>query len=428
MDKARSRELFAAAKKVLPGGVDSPVRAYGAVGGDPLFIVRGRGDEIEDADGNRYIDYVMSWGPLILGHAHPAVTEAVRAAASEGLTFGAPTGRETQLAETICEACGAQMARLVNSGTEACMSAVRLARGYTGRDKIVKFEGCYHGHADGLLVRAGSGCLTGGVPDSAGVPAAYAKETLVAVYNDVESVRALFAANAGQIACVIVEPVAANMGVVPPEDGFLRSLREICDENGALLLFDEVITGFRIAYGGAAERYGVTPDLWAFGKIVGGGMPLAAYAGKREIMRCVAPAGKVYQAGTLSGNPVATAAGLCTLQILRSRRGEIYPALEEKGARLERAYREAGVAVGRVGSLLSPFFARERPARFAEVCRCDGEAFARYFAGMQAQGIYVAPSPFEGMFVSCAHTQEHIERTCAAVAAACAHGAERRYV
>ena len=419
MNRTNSQRLFEEAKRVLPGGVDSPVRAFRAVGGAPLFIARGKGDTIEDADGNRYIDYVMSWGPLILGHARSEVVAAVQSAAADGLSFGAPTGRETRLAEAICAASGAEMARLVNSGTEACMSAIRLARGYTGRDKIIKFEGCYHGHSDGLLVKAGSGCLTGAMPDSAGVPASYARETLVADYNDPASAEALFNSNRGEVACVIVEPVAANMGVVPPAPGFLQALRRLCDANGALLIFDEVITGFRVSFGGAAALYGVRPDLFAFGKIVGGGMPLAAYAGKREIMQCVAPSGKVYQAGTLSGNPAATAAGLKTLEILEKYKDEIYPSLEEKGAELESAYREAGVPVNRVGSLLSPFFAKEAPASYADVKKCDLAAFAEYFAAMQERGIYVAPSQFEAMFLSAAHTEEHIGKTRSAIAFAC---------
>lgn len=415
----KSEELFARARRVLPGGVDSPVRAFRAVGGTPLFISRAEGAVIEDADANRYVDYVMSWGPLILGHAHREVVGAVKKAAEDGLSFGAPTGRETLLAEEICSACGAEMARLVNSGTEACMSAIRLARGFTGRDKIIKFEGNYHGHSDGLLVKAGSGCLTGASPDSAGVPAAYAQQTLVAEYNSTRSVRGLFEANRGEVACVIVEPAAANMGVVPPEEGFLSSLRSLCDENGALLIFDEVITGFRVAYGGASALYGVVPDLWTFGKIVGGGMPLAAYAGRRSIMECVAPSGRVYQAGTLSGNPVATAAGLKTLQLLRAGRDEIYPALEEKGAALEAAYAEAGIPVGRVGSLLSPFFAPSAPRSYREVQNCDTAAFARYFTRMLDEGFYVAPSQFEAMFVSAAHTGRQIRSTCEAIVRAC---------
>ncbi len=416
---SRSSKMYKQACKVMPGGVSSPVRAFQSVGREPLFISSGKGAYIEDADGRRYIDYVMSWGPLILGHAREEVVSAVTKAVSRGLSFGAPTGAETELAEEIAAATGAEMVRFVNSGTEACMSAVRLARGYTGRDKIVKFEGCYHGHSDGLLVKAGSGCLTGGLPDSAGVPAAYAGETLVARYNDADSVRALFAANAGKIACVIVEPVAANMGVIPPAEGFLEALRAICDREGALLVFDEVITGFRVAYGGAAALYPGTPDLFAFGKILGRGMPLAAYAGRREIMRFVAPVGKVYQAGTLSGNPAATAAGLATLRILREGKDALDPALDRAGEKLAAAYRAAGVSVNRVGSLLTPFFAKNAPSCYEEVKKCDLALFSRYFSRMLEAGIYVAPSQFEGMFVSAAHSEEDIAKTCKAAANAC---------
>lgn len=412
---------FERASRVIAGGVNSPVRAFRAVGREPLFISRGRGDRITDTQGREYIDFVMSWGPLILGHAREEVVRAVQTAASDGLTFGAPTVRESELAEEILFAAPyAEQVRLVNSGTEAAMSAVRLARGFTGRDKIVKFAGNYHGHADGLLVRAGSGCMTGAVPDSLGVPAGYARETLVARYNDVQSVRELFAANRGKIACVIVEPVAANMGVVPPADGFLQELRTVCDKEGALLIFDEVITGFRVAYGGAAQRYGVSPDLAVFGKIVGGGMPLAAYAGRREIMQCVAPLGKVYQAGTLSGNPVATAAGLATLRILRAERDSLYADLERKGAALDSAYAHAGVPCARVGSILTPFFAPLAPQNAEHASACDTAAFAAYFNAMLDRGIYVAPSQFEAMFVSAAHTDEDIARAAEAVREACA--------
>lgn len=407
-----SAALFERAKVVIPGGVNSPVRAYRAVGGTPPFIARGEGDTIYDADGNAYTDYVMSWGPLVLGHARREVVAAVQAAAERGTSFGAPTAAEVELAEEIRAACPhVELVRLVNSGTEATMSAIRAARGFTGRDLVVKFAGCYHGHSDGLLVKAGSGCLTGASPDSAGVPAAYANCTLVAEYNSAESVSRLFAANPNQIACVIVEPVAANMGVVPPQGNFLRELRRLCDENGALLIFDEVITGFRVARGGAAELYGVKPDLAAYGKIVGGGLPLAAYGGRRDVMEFVAPLGPVYQAGTLSGNPVATAAGLAALRILRKGKAEIYPALEEKGAFLEKAFAEAGVPCGRVGSVLTPFFAERAPQNYAEAAKCDTKKFAAYFHAMLNAGEYVAPSQFEGMFVSFAHTQEHLERT-----------------
>lgn len=413
---SESERLFEEAQTILPGGVNSPVRAFRAVHAVPRFLVRGKGDTVWDADGDSYTDYVMSWGPLVLGHAREEVVREVCEAAAQGLTFGAPTGRETRLAEEIRFACPhMEMLRLVNSGTEATMSAIRVARGFTGRDKIIKFEGCYHGHSDGLLVKAGSGCLTGASPDSLGVPASYAQNTLVAQYNDAESVRRLFLANEGEIACVIVEPVAANMGVVPPEEGFLQALRKLCDEFGALLIFDEVITGFRVAYGGAAELYGVKPDLAAYGKIVGGGMPLAVYGGRKDAMSLVAPLGKVYQAGTLSGNPVATAAGLATLRILRENKEIVYPKIERNAALLEEAYREAGVPVNRVGSLLSPFFCESAPRSFADVCTCDTEAFARYFNAMLGRGEYVAPSQFEAMFVSFAHTGEHIRRTCSAI-------------
>ena len=408
---------FERAKRILPGGVNSPVRAFRAVGRDPVFIERGEGAFIVDRAGNAYLDYVMSWGPLILGHAREEVVRAVTSAAAKGLTFGAPTARETELAEEIAYAAPyMERVRLVSSGTEAAMSAVRLARGYTGRDKLIKFAGNYHGHSDGLLVRAGSGCMTGAVPDSLGVPAAYAAQTLVAEYNDLAGVQALFEENFGQVACVIVEPVAANMGVVPPKEGFLAGLRALCDKYGALLIFDEVITGFRVAYGGAAARYSVTPDLAAFGKIVGGGMPLAAYGGRREVMELVAPLGGVYQAGTLSGNPVATAAGLATLAILRENRDKIYPQLEEGGALLQAAFARAGVPAGRVGSILTPFFAPRAPENYAQATSCDTRAFARYFNAMLQAGIYVAPSQFEAMFLSAAHTPEHLSATERAIA------------
>ena len=405
----------------MPGGVNSPVRAFRAVGMTPRFIVRGTGDCIYDADGKEYIDYVMSWGPLLLGHAREEVVKAVKEAAENGLTFGAPTGRETELAEEIQNACPhMEMLRLVNSGTEATMSAIRVARGYTRRDKIIKFEGCYHGHSDGLLVKAGSGCLTGAAPDSAGVPASYAQNTLVAQYNDLRSVENLFQANPGEIACVIVEPVAANMGVVPPKNGFLEGLRELCDRDGALLIFDEVITGFRVAFGGAAELFGVRPDLAAYGKIVGGGMPLAVYGGRRDVMSLIAPLGSVYQAGTLSGNPIATAAGLATLRFLRKNKDNVYAEIEQKAKKLEDAYCKAGIAVNRVGSLLSPFFTKKSPTGFSDVKQCDLQKFAKYFGGMLGRGNYVAPSQFEAMFVSFAHTDEHIGKTCKDIAEACA--------
>lgn len=407
----KSIALFTEAKELIPGGVNSPVRAFRAVGQNPLFIKRGKGAYIYDVDDNQYIDYVCSWGPLILGHANQRVLEAVQKACGDGLTFGAPTERESRLAGLIIDAVGAiEMVRLVSSGTEAVMSAIRAARGFTGRDRIVKFRGNYHGHSDGLLVKAGSGLLTESIPDSAGVPAGYAENTLLADYNSLASVEALFEKCGEEIAAIVVEPVAANMGVVPPKEGFLEGLREITKKYGALLIFDEVITGFRIAYGGAGEYYGVEPDLVTLGKIVGGGMPLAAYGGRRDIMEVVAPLGAVYQAGTLSGNPVATAAGIETLTILKEH-PEYYDKIDEMGARLERAYADKGYTVNRVGSLLSCFFTSTRVTDFASAQAADTQAFAEYFQKMINQGIYIAPSQFEAMFVSAAHGEEEIERT-----------------
>ena len=411
----KSEELFERAGKLMPGGVNSPVRAFRAVGRTPFFVERAKGAYLFDADGSRYLDYVCSWGPGILGHAVPSVIEAVQKACENGLTFGAPTEKEVELAQLI-QSCvpSMEMMRLVNSGTEAVMSAVRAARGFTGREKIIKFTGCYHGHSDGLLVKAGSGMMTGSVPDSAGVPAGYAAATLLAEYNDIASVRRLLEENKEQVACIVVEPVAANMGVVPPEEGFLASLREAADANGALLIFDEVITGFRLGLSGAQGYYGVTPDLSTFGKIVGGGMPLAAYGGRRDIMSCVAPCGAVYQAGTLSGNPVAVTAGTEMLKLLIAHQ-EIYEQIDQSAARLEAAYREIGLTVNRVGSLLSPFFTGEKVRDYRSVMTADTGAFARYFGWMLEKGVYVAPSQFEAMFVSAAHTEEMIGETCACI-------------
>lgn len=408
----KSEELFERAGKLMPGGVNSPVRAFRAVGRTPFFVERAKGAYLFDADGSRYLDYVCSWGPGILGHAVPSVIEAVQKACENGLTFGAPTEKEVELAQLI-QSCvpSMEMMRLVNSGTEAVMSAVRAARGFTGREKIIKFTGCYHGHSDGLLVKAGSGLMTGSVPDSAGVPAGYAAATLLAEYNDIASVRRLLEENKEQVACIVVEPVAANMGVVPPEEGFLASLREAADAYGALLVFDEVITGFRLGLSGAQGYYGVTPDLSTFGKIVGGGMPLAAYGGRRDIMSCVAPCGAVYQAGTLSGNPVAVTAGTEMLKLLIAHQ-EIYEQIDQSAARLEAAYREIGLTVNRVGSLLSPFFTGEKVRDYRSVMTADTGAFARYFGWMLEKGVYVAPSQFEAMFVSAAHTEEMIGMTC----------------
>lgn len=412
-----SERLFQKASELMPGGVNSPVRAFGGVGKTPFFVERAQGPYLYDADGSRYLDYVCSWGPAILGHAHPRVIEAVQKACRDGLTFGAPTRKEVELAELI-HSCvpEVEMLRLVSSGTEAVMSAVRAARGFTGRDKIIKFAGNYHGHSDGLLVKAGSGLMAQSVPDSAGVPAGYAKSTLTAAYNDCESVRMLMEENRGEIAAIVVEPVAANMGVVPPVPGFLEFLRRITAEHGALLIFDEVITGFRLALGGASEYTGVLADLHTFGKIVGGGMPLAVYGGRRDIMSCIAPKGPVYQAGTLSGNPVAVTAGIETLKILMDH-PEIYAFLDRQAAKLETAYRKKGLTVNRAGSLLSAFFCEGAVGCYEDACQCDTKAFAGYFSWMLSQGIYVAPSQFEAMFVSTAHSDELIEKTCEVIEA-----------
>lgn len=413
--ETKSKTLFERAKKHIPGGVNSPVRAYGSVGKTPRFIASAKGDRIVDVDGNEYIDYVCSWGPGILGHAPERVIKKVQEACELGLTYGAPTQQEVELAELIAELVPSmEVSRLVSSGTEAVMSAIRTARGYTGRDKIIKFKGCYHGHSDGLLVKAGSAALTTSVPDSAGVPADYTKHTLVALYNDKKSVEDLFSANPGEIAAVIVEPVAANMGVVLPEQGFLEFLREITSRYGALLIFDEVITGFRLALGGAQEYFGVTPDLTTLGKIVGGGMPIGAYGGKTEIMRMISPDGPVYQAGTLSGNPIATATGIETLKMLKEN-PDIYRDLETKTIRLAQTVKDAAkgnVAVNQIGSLMSIFFTDQNVTDYNSAVSSNLEAYASYFGYMLDRGIYLAPSQFEAMFVSDAHTDEDIARTC----------------
>lgn len=411
----RSKELFDRAKKRIPGGVNSPVRAYGAVGRTPRFIRCAKGDRIVDADGNEYIDYVCSWGPGILGSAHPRVVRAVQKACEDGFSYGAPTEKEIELAEQIHELMPSmELSRLVNSGTEAVMGAIRVARGYTGRDKIIKFRGCYHGHSDGLLVKAGSAALTTSVPDSAGVPEDYTKNTLVADYNDDASVADLFMANPGQIAAVIVEPVPANMGVVLPKWPFLTFLRDITNQNGTLLIFDEVITGFRLAPGGAQEYYGIRPDLTTLGKIAGGGMPLGVYGGRREIMEMVSPSGPVYQAGTLSGNPIAVTAGLETLRILKED-PEIYTRLEEKAKMLADAAGEAGgdrISVNQIGSLMSIFFQKGIVKGYEQAVSADTDAYAVFFGYMLDHGIYLPPSQFESMFLSDAHTEEDIMRTC----------------
>ena len=413
-----SEQLFQQSKQVIPGGVNSPVRGFFAVHRNPVFIDHAKGSHIYDVDGNDYIDYVCSWGPGILGHAHPEVIEEVQKAVKDGLTFGAPTKKEYMLSEMIYDAMPSmELVRMVSSGTEAVMSAIRVARGYTKRDMIVKFKGCYHGHSDGLLVKAGSAALTSAVPDSAGVPASYTENTLVALYNNEDSVRELFEKFGEKIACVIVEPVAANMGVVPPKEGFLQFLRDITKKYGSLLIFDEVITGFRLSYGGAQQYYGVTPDMTTLGKIVGGGMPMAVYGGRREIMEQVSPLGPVYQAGTLSGNPVATAAGIKTLEILKQNQ-KIYQDLDQKAKTLAKAYEEAGVKhgqavqVNQVGSLLCCYFTNQKVEDYDAATSSDLDAYAAYFGKMLDRGIYVAPSQFEAMFVSAAHTEEEIEKTC----------------
>jgi glutamate-1-semialdehyde 2,1-aminomutase len=414
MNEARSKELYARAIKSIPGGVNSPVRAFGSVGRTPLFIKEAKGSHITDEDGNTYLDYVCSWGPGILGHGEPRVIAAVKEACDRGLTYGAPTEKEVVLAELIKECMPSmELVRLVNSGTEAVMSAIRVARGFTGRDKIIKFKGCYHGHSDGLLVKAGSAALTNAVPDSAGVPASYSQQTLIALYNNEDSVRELFAQYGEQIAAVVVEPVAANMGVVLPKEGFLSFLRDITKSNGALLIFDEVITGFRLGLGGAQEYYGVKPDLTTLGKIIGGGMPLAAYGGRRDIMEKVAPLGPVYQAGTLSGNPIATTAGIKTLQILMSD-SKIYDTIELETRKLAEAAAKSGrVSVNHVGSLMSIFFTKEPVTDYDSALTSDTKQYAEYFSYLLSHGIYVAPSQFEAMFISYAHTKEEIAHTCA---------------
>ena len=417
MDTTNSKGLYEKALRFMPGGVNSPVRACKSVGCVPLFIERAQGSRIFDADGNEFIDYVCSWGPNILGHADPDIIAAVTSACGRGLTYGACHEGETELAERICRNIpSVEMVRLVNSGTEAVMSAVRAARGFTGRSRILKFEGCYHGHSDGLLVKGGSGLLTGGIPDSAGVPKGITDHTLLAPYNDLGAVKDIFVSFGNEIAAVIVEPVAANMGVVPPVKGFLEGLREISKEYGSLLIFDEVITGFRLGLGGAQGLYGIIPDLTALGKIVGGGMPLAAYGGRREIMECIAPVGSVYQAGTLSGNPVAVTAGNAQLKRLETDT-EIYERLEHKSSVLEQAFAENGFNVNRVGSLMTVFFTESEVKDYSSAKTCDTEKYAVFYRHLLESGIYAAPSQFEAMFISDAHTEEDIAATCKAIKA-----------
>ena len=420
----RSEELFEQAVKVLPGGVNSPVRAYRAVGMAPRFITRADGAYIYDEDGKKYIDYVCSWGPMILGHNHPVIREAVEKAVQDGLSFGAPTRREVDIAELMVELVpNIEMVRMVNSGTEAVMSALRLARGATGRDKLIKFEGCYHGHSDCMLVNAGSSALAGGHPSSAGVPVGAARDTLTAQFNDLDSVKELLEQNPGQVAAVIVEPVAANMGVVNPAPGFLPGLRQLCDQHGALLIFDEVITGFRLALGGAQEYFGVKADLVTFGKIIGGGMPVGAYCGSRELLEQVAPCGPVYQAGTLSGNPVAMAAGLAQLTYLKEH-PQVYADIAAKGEKLARSLRaaaeEAGVpvAINQIGSLLAPFFTPTEVTTFTDAKGSDVGRYAKYFQAMLERGVALAPAQFEAMFVSEAHGDAELDATLAAARAA----------
>jgi glutamate-1-semialdehyde 2,1-aminomutase len=415
----RSERLFRRAELTIPGGVNSPVRAFKSVGGIPLFFQRGKGALVWDADGSSYVDYVGSWGPLILGHAHPDVLKAVELAASRGLGFGAPTEQEVEMAELLCKLVPSlEQVRLVNSGTEATMSAIRLARGFTGRSKIVKFEGCYHGHADALLVKAGSGALTFGQPSSAGVPAETAAHTLVLEYNDASGVERLFERQGSEIAAVIVEPVAGNMNLVTPRPDFLQALRAQCTRYGAVLIFDEVMTGFRVALGGAQSLYGIEPDLTTLGKVIGGGLPVGAFGGRRDIMRCIAPLGPVYQAGTLSGNPVAVAAGLATLKILQT--PGFFDRLSEVARQLcdgmQAAARRHGIvfSAASVGGMFGLYFRSAPPASYAEVLQCDKEAFSRFFHAMLAEGIYLAPSAYEAGFVSAAHGKTEIAKTLAA--------------
>jgi glutamate-1-semialdehyde 2,1-aminomutase len=417
MQAFTNQQLFSAAQKHIPGGVNSPVRAFKGVGGDPVFFASAKGAYLTDVEGKRYIDYIGSWGPMIAGHAHPAIIEAVQKACEFGLSYGAPTAIETDMADLLCELVPSmEMVRMVNSGTEATMTAIRLARGYTGRDKIVKFEGCYHGHADSLLVKAGSGALTLGEPSSAGVPKSIAEHTITLRFNDAESVRQCFAEIGDQIACIIVEPIAGNMNCIPPVPGFLEALREICDEHGSVLIFDEVMTGFRVALGGAQEVYNVTPDLTTLGKIVGGGMPVGAFGGKREVMQCIAPLGPVYQAGTLSGNPIAMAAGLATLNLIQAPgfHDHLNSQTKKLTDGLQKLANEAGISLSthQVGGMFGFFFSDEAKIEFFEqVTKCDMDRFKRFYHSMLDNGVYLAPSAFEAGFVSAEHGDSEINAT-----------------
>jgi glutamate-1-semialdehyde 2,1-aminomutase len=417
MKRSGSERLFKKARTIIPGGVNSPVRAFASVGGSPLFIRRARGPYLWDVDGNRYIDYIGSWGPMILGHAHPRIIRALRKVDKKGTSFGAPTEREVLMAELICSMVPSiSMVRMVNSGTEATMSAIRLARAFTGRDAIIKFEGCYHGHGDSFLIKAGSGALTLGVPDSPGVPASLARHTLTARFNDLESVRALIAAQPDGVAAIIVEPVVGNMGCVPPQPGFLQGLRDICTKSGIILVFDEVMTGFRLAPGGAQQLYGITPDLTTLGKIIGGGLPVGAYGGRKDIMELVAPSGPMYQAGTLSGNPLAMSAGYELLKTLSTSKG-IYTDLEESSSWLEGEFRsgfeKSGIAarINRVGSMFTIFFTDIDVVDYETAKKSDTAMFARYFRAMLERHVYLPPSQFEAAFISTAHTESELERT-----------------
>ena len=416
MQRSKSEALFTEAQKYIPGGVNSPVRSFRSVGGTPPFIARGQSARVWDVDGNEYIDYLGSWGPLVLGHSHPAVVEAIKKSAESGTSFGAPVEQEVELAKIICDQLpSVESVRLVSSGTEACMSAIRLARAFTNRDKIIKFAGCYHGHADGLLVKAGSGALTHGIPTSAGVPESYASETLVADYNNIESVDKFFTANPKSIAAVIIEPVAGNMGVIPPSPGFLDGLRRITKNNGALLIFDEVITGFRVGPSGAQGLFGITPDITTMGKIIGGGLPVGAYGGRKDIMEMVAPLGAMYQAGTLSGNPLAVSAGIATLTELQ--KPGVFKKLEEMAERLTegltKAFQAAEIpsSINRVGSMFTGFFNDGPVTTLEDAEGSDTEMYGRYFHAMQEKGVYIAPSQFEAGFVSTAHTEADIDAT-----------------